>query len=290
MSLKKNRYLIRFFVDEKFGYIYKLSTISFTRAYYLGIAKMIKAKNNFKLPCKIEMVKTGEVQEFSYMDPIMFSTNHEEDLGCGCGECGVLNKKVIKSTIIKVLIICVLILLSTSLYAPGLSNSQVGIMKRTLEKEYIIEILRENIELKGEIFKRDIAFKESSNDWRKWNRFGYIGKYQFGKAALKTVGYNYIKFKDFIKDPNIFPEIDQERAMDSLLLFNKYVLKDYLSKYIGSTVHGFTVTELGMLAAAHLAGPTGVKKYLDSKGKRDVKDMLGTKLSDYMNYFDGVSF
>ena len=47
------------------------------------------------------------------------------------------------------------------------------------------------------------------------------------------------------------------------------------------------ITESGILAAAHLAGPGSVKKYLRSYGKEGFSDAFGTSIRYYMKKFSG---
>ena len=60
-----------------------------------------------------------------------------------------------------------------------------------------------------------------------------------------------------------------------------------LTKYIGKTVNGTHITESGLLAGAHLVGPGGVKRFLTSNGRDDVKDANGTPVSSYIKKFAG---
>jgi len=53
--------------------------------------------------------------------------------------------------------------------------------------------------------------------------------------------------------------------------------------YIG--INGVLVTESGILAAAHLAGPGAVKKFLRSNGKTAFADGYGTTIEEYMQKF-----
>ena len=53
------------------------------------------------------------------------------------------------------------------------------------------------------------------------------------------------------------------------------------------SISGSEITESGILAAAHLAGPGSVKRYLRSLGKFNVKDGYGTTVSTYMKKFSG---
>jgi len=50
---------------------------------------------------------------------------------------------------------------------------------------------------------------------------------------------------------------------------------------------GIKVTESGILAAAHLAGPGNVKRYLRSGGTFAFADAYGTTIKDYMKKFSG---
>ena len=38
-------------------------------------------------------------------------------------------------------------------------------------------------------FKYAIGYKESTNNYKAVNRFGYLGRYQFGKIALQDIGF-----------------------------------------------------------------------------------------------------
>ena len=116
-----------------------------------------------------------------------------------------------------------------------------------------------------------LGHRESGNRYDVINKFGYLGKYQFGKATLKGLGYN-ISPEEFINNPSL-----QEEAMIKLLQHNKKKLNKLITKYDGKTVHGVLVTESGILAAAHLAGQGNVKKFL-RRGK-DFQDGFGTKMT-----------
>ena len=49
-------------------------------------------------------------------------------------------------------------------------------------------------------FKEFLGFFESGSDYKKINRLGYLGKYQFGKSTLKVLKIDYLK-NDFINEP-----------------------------------------------------------------------------------------
>lgn len=135
-------------------------------------------------------------------------------------------------------------------------------------------------------FKNILAKYESNNNWKEYNRYGYIGKYQFGKSALAATGYTHVSLQSFKINPSSFPEKDQEKAMDMLLKINESVMAKLIDKYVGRTfLDSIRITRSGILAAAHLAGPANVKEFLDSFGKKNVKDRMGTFISDYIYLF-----
>jgi len=129
-------------------------------------------------------------------------------------------------------------------------------------------------------FKEALGFKESRGNYFSVNDFGYLGKYQFGKETLKLIG---------IYTPNQFlynPEL-QEKAFLANAQRNKWVLRKDIDRYVGKNINGIQVTESGILAAAHLAGPGSVKKFLRSYGRNGFSDAYGTSISHYMKRFSG---
>ena len=129
-------------------------------------------------------------------------------------------------------------------------------------------------------FKEALAFKESQGRYAIVNKFGYLGKYQFGKNTLRRLKvYNTSKF---LKNPEL-----QEKAFVALCNINKWILRKDIHRFAGKRVNGIKITESGILAAAHLAGAGNVKKYLRSFGKFEFKDGFGTSINSYMKKFGG---
>jgi len=129
-------------------------------------------------------------------------------------------------------------------------------------------------------FKEALAFKESSGNYFVTNSLGYLGKYQFGVGTLQLVGvYNATSF---LNDP-----ILQEKAFETNIARNKWILRRDIKRFVGKKIKGIEITESGMLAAAHLAGPGNVKKYLRSFGKKDTTDAYGTTIAHYLKRFSG---
>jgi len=129
-------------------------------------------------------------------------------------------------------------------------------------------------------FKEALAFKESRGDYSSVNTFGYLGKYQFGTETLKMIGiYNPVQF---LKSPVL-----QERAFIANAARNKWILRRDIKNFVGKRINGVLVTESGILAAAHLAGPGSVKEYLRSYGLNNFADGYGTTVEYYMKRFSG---
>jgi len=155
---------------------------------------------------------------------------------------------------------------------------------KTVRLEVVKSISEPTAQLKSfEQYKKDLAFRESTNTWDTLNQYGYIGLYQFGALALKDVGLN-IDSIDFKNNPYIFPPSKQDKALERLIRNNKRYLRNYYN-YVGTKVNGILVTESGMLTAAHLVGHGPVKKFL--KSGVVTSDGNGTKLTEYMKLFSG---
>ncbi|MDB4239476.1 peptidoglycan-binding protein LysM [Flavobacteriaceae bacterium] len=127
-------------------------------------------------------------------------------------------------------------------------------------------------------FKELLGFKESSGRYNRVNKFGFMGKYQFNLNTLKMY-----KIKDssyFVNNAKL-----QERVFLINVQRNKWILRKDIKWFVGTVINGTKISESGIIAAAHLAGPGNVKKYLRSGGKDDKKDAFGTSISKYIKYF-----
>jgi len=156
-----------------------------------------------------------------------------------------------------------------------LKTKPIEMVEVCLEPELELEIV-----VKGHNqFLEAIGHRESGNRYEIVNKYGYMGKYQFGASTLKGLGFKVTK-DQFLNSPYI-----QEQAMQSLLLHNRKKLRKFIEEYDGKVVHGVLITESGVLAAAHLAGAGNVKKFF-RKGKV-FEDGFGTKMTSYMTLFNG---
>jgi hypothetical protein len=157
---------------------------------------------------------------------------------------------------------------------------------------------------------------EGGGDYQVENKYGYIGKYQFGEDALVDTGYykaddsknrdnNKFKYdwigqwtgKNGAQSKVVFlsnPEIQDQAAKDWVKLLCKRLHLYKLDQYVGKTIAGIDITESGIIAAAHLKGfgntkHPGVIAFLKSNGKTDATDANGTPISKYMRRFAGYT-
>ena len=206
-----------------------------------------------------------------------------------------MNKKSSASFLLLAVTICVLIVVSLST-EEKLNHTEVEYFStKGLDLDYTVNIdgSKDIAFLEGQEvaytpelgksflgFKEALGFKESRNNYFSVNTLGYLGKYQFGKSTLRVIGINNASL--FLKTPEL-----QEKAFIANTQRNKWVLRRDIKRFEGKYVNGIKVTESGILAAAHLAGPGSVKKYLRSYGKQGFSDAYGTSIRSYMKRFSG---
>jgi len=154
-------------------------------------------------------------------------------------------------------------------------------------------------------FLNDLAARESSGNYRAINSYGYLGKYQFGEAALIDLGYykpddtkrnkrindwkgkwtgkdGIYSVKDFLENPTV-----QEKAIrEWMALLWKRIKQRGLDKYVGQEIDGIPITESGLLAAAHLKGVGALDKYLRGIPVKTT-DGYGTDIREYLRKFGG---
>ena len=149
-----------------------------------------------------------------------------------------------------------------------------------------IDVVKPKLEVKIEMpvvknhstFLDAIGFRESTNNYKAVNQFGYLGKYQFGRKTLNAIGFEDVSNREFLTNPSI-----QEEAMLILLQKNRRTLRREIKKYVGKTINDVYITESGLLAAAHLAGAGNVRRFF-RKGY-EFRDGNGTKMTSYMVKF-----
>ena len=191
------------------------------------------------------------------------------------------------------IILLIIVLFTTFLKCLAPVTSQK--YNKELDFFYQIHIDREERRQELKKFLDTLAYSESRSNPRAYNDYGYIGKYQFGYRTRKSCGYGYIRYWNFVRNPSIWSEAQQDSAMITLLLKNQGHLDSIINIYDGYQVSVWgrpfspvPVTKSGILAAAHIAGAGGVKAYF-ARG-HNPKDAYGTSLEDYLFRYSGFKF
>ena len=127
---------------------------------------------------------------------------------------------------------------------------------------------------------------ESSENYMVVNKEGYMGAYQFGDARLqdyKTANKEKFTNEQFLNDKDLQEKVFSWHVNDIV----KYIQNNNLDKTIGTKVNGVIVTLNGLVAAAHLGGKLGMKRYVESgfNKKFNKEDSNGTSLFDYIQRF-----
>jgi len=93
-----------------------------------------------------------------------------------------------------------------------ISVEDIKIVQETKKVEVVVKTMEQ--------FLTKIGHQESSNNYRAVNQFGYMGRYQFGKSTLKSLGINVTK-EQYLSNSSL-----QERSMVLLLKANKHTLRN----------------------------------------------------------------
>ena len=149
----------------------------------------------------------------------------------------------------RIFIIILMVLITPPMVAPSSSPDWIEIdIEKPIEDEIVI--VKDYY-----AFLNDIGHRESGNRYGVVNKYGYMGRFQFGKSTLRTLKIKVDK-ETFLSNPQL-----QDYAMHKLLCYNQNKLKYYIDNFEGQIVHGILVTESGILAAAHLGGAGSVKRW-----------------------------
>lgn len=158
-------------------------------------------------------------------------------------------------------------------------------------------------------FLKALFASEGGGNHRVINQAGFIGKYQFGEAALIDLGYYVSDGSNYRNDwrgkwtgkhgarnlDGFLESTDTQDAAASewINLLCGRARRMGLHRHYGSTINGILVTESGVLAGAHLVGmgtkhkPDGIALFLQSSGSKDPVDGNGTRASKYLRKFAG---
>ena len=132
-------------------------------------------------------------------------------------------------------------------------------------------------------FLEAIAHFESNNRYDVVNPYGFLGRYQFSPITIRHLGYDILN-EDFLRNKRL-----QDEIMLAYMRENYISLRPYIEQYNNTNYKGIYITTSSILAGAHFAGATGMRRFLlsrsDSVGKTDANGMTlrryMTKFSDY---------
>ena len=180
-------------------------------------------------------------------------------------------------------VICVLVLL---LVLDGANGKQEQIYISELSIPIVeVEVEEDESDSRKDIlrFLEAIALFESNNRYDVVNSYGFLGRYQFSPRTIKHLGYDILN-EDFLRNNRL-----QDEIMLAYMRENYISLRPYIDEYNNTNYKGMYITTSSILAGAHFAGATGMKRFLlnklDSIGTVDANGMTlrkyMTKFSDY---------
>lgn len=170
-------------------------------------------------------------------------------------------------------------------------NSELG---QSVTGTNTVQLLGNISETQYTALKSAIGRRESGNNYQAVNQFNFIGKYQFGNAALYDLGFtaaasssNSLLNNDgnwrgrmgvTSKDKFLSNQANcQEVAMDELMRRNYNIL------YRNNVITNITPAKetAGYVAVAHLLGPTGATRF--ARGNNSGRDGNGVTGQTYYN-------
>lgn len=181
-------------------------------------------------------------------------------------------------------VICVLVLLLVLDGANNGKQEQIDISELSIPIVEV-EVEEDESDSRKDIlrFLEAIALFESNNRYDVVNSYGFLGRYQFSPRTIKHLGYDILN-EDFLRNARL-----QDEIMLAYMRENYVSLRPYIEEYNNTNYKGMYITTSSILAGAHFAGATGMRRFLlnklDSIGTVDANGMTlrkyMTKFSDY---------
>ena len=151
-------------------------------------------------------------------------------------------------------------------------------------------------------FFEALGQRESSGNYSAiQKKYGYLGKYQMGEAALIDCGYykrdgkitnsfldKFWTGKDGVKTKQNFLDnhLAQENAIrDYMKIQWRYIVSVNLDRFVGQSRKGILFSVSGFLAGAHLGGHGRLEAYL--KDNQLYPDGNGVFVTEYIQKFGG---
>ena len=151
-----------------------------------------------------------------------------------------------------------------------------------------------------------LGMREGGGGYTAINKYGYMGKYQFGKGALTDLGYIDKKTgrwtgkngvnsqQDFINNHGAqdaantdFAKLNWQKLNANPIKYDANGKPVYARDMVGQTIGGQTISESGLMGAAHLGGSGSVTDWLKSGGKNVAMDANGVPITNYMTTMGG---
>ena len=156
---------------------------------------------------------------------------------------------------------------------------------------------------KEESFLKSLSTRESNNNYKATNGH-YHGAYQLGNMAFKDTGYkdkagNWTgkdginSLSDYMNNSGVQDKAAQELMNKNWGYLNAKPVKTengkeiFAKDLVGTSIGGVTITESGLLAAAHLGGAGSARQMLRSDGKNMPVDGNDVPLINYMQSMGG---
>ena len=116
----------------------------------------------------------------------------------------------------KLVILLIILCVNLTSHNQGYDNYNL-VIARDYQKQKRHNQKVENRQEDLNAFMDKMSIRESSHRWKIINDYGYMGKYQFGWEALKTVGYKNVTVGKFVTNPGkVFPPEKQDKAFKKL--------------------------------------------------------------------------
>lgn len=132
-------------------------------------------------------------------------------------------------------------------------------------------------------FKSALGGRESSNNYQAKNKYGYLGRYQFGLARLTDFGLCRRKEETTGWSNACFEWV---APFSEEMFLGAPPLQDLVFiAHVSDLRRRLSIFESGLVAGAHLNGFGGIQELL-FKGESS-KDALGTSILEYIKRFSG---
>lgn len=137
---------------------------------------------------------------------------------------------------------------------------------------------------------RGLLTNESGGNWTAQNNEvgagglrGHFGRLQFGQARLNdAIAAGVLPPNTTPQQFMASPELQRRTEQWHFNDIDNFIRRNGLDQYIGQNVGGVPVTWDGMRNVAHLGGPAGLLRYLQTNGQYNPADANGTRLGNYM--------